>query len=111
DVEHDEVVVFLGAGPQGELSRFGVVYSVSRLAERARKPVRQRFVVFDNQNAHGKCLNRFKLQDSTRTVRGLLDLAGGHALKKKCVGTSPLPRHRGGKRLRKTLYAGSLATT
>ncbi len=72
DVEHDEVVVLLGAGSQRELPRFRVVHRVARLPQRSCEPVRQGFVVFNDQNSHDKCLNCFELQDSTREGSGFL---------------------------------------
>src|SRR6266496_360821 len=106
DVEHDKVIVFFRAGPQRKLARFRVIHGVGRLPERSHQPVRQRIVVFDDQDSHDKWLNWFEVQDSTRTGSGFLSRAHGHLGKKSAWERDAPPRHRGGKRLRVKLYAG-----
>src|SRR5439155_17481927 len=106
DVEHDEVIVFFRAGPQRKLARFRVIHGVARLSQRSYQPVRQRIVVFDDQNSHNKWLNWFEVQDSTRTGSGFSSRAHGHSGKKVRGSATAPPRHRGGKRLRVKLYAG-----
>src|SRR2546427_1190078 len=72
EVEHDQVVVFLGASPQGKLPRSCMVHGVARLTERSYQPIGQRLVVLDDQNSHDKLSNRVELQDSTRRAPGFL---------------------------------------
>jgi hypothetical protein len=110
-VEHDEVVMLFGTSTHRELPRFRVVDGVARLPERTDQPVRQRLVVFDNQNSHDKCLNRFEVQDSTREGHGFLIWAHGRFWEKSAWEHNALPRHRGGKRLRANCTRLRLAGT
>src|SRR2546427_833407 len=96
EVEHDQVIVFFRAGPQSKLARFRVIHGVARLSQRSYEPVRQRIIVFDDQNSHNKWLNWFEVQDSTRTGSGFSSGAHGHSGKKVrgSASRAPTPQRR-----------------